>query len=64
MKGIQIQDRGSRKTRRFIWNTEKLRIRLMFFAVGLAGMAVSFTRLRKPGYRELDRKEKKTTEKN
>ena len=39
-------------------------IGLMFFAVGLAGMAVSFTRLRKPGYRELDRKEKETTEKN
>ena len=35
-------------------------IGLMFFAVGLAGMAVSFTRLRKPGYRELDRKEKET----
>ncbi len=29
-------------------------IGLMFFIVGIAGMAVSFTRLRKPVYRELD----------
>ena len=32
-------------------------IGLMFFIVGIAGMLVSFTRLRKPVYRELDRKE-------
>jgi hypothetical protein len=32
-------------------------IGLMFFIVGIAGMAVSFTRLRKPVYRELDRAE-------
>ena len=32
-------------------------IGLMFFIVGIAGMAVSFTRLRKPIYRELDRTE-------
>ena len=32
-------------------------IGLMFFIVGIAGMAVSFTRLRKPVYRELDRTE-------
>ena len=30
-------------------------IGLMFFIVGIAGMIVSFTRLRKPVYRELDR---------
>ena len=29
-------------------------IGLMFFIVGIAGMLISFTRLRKPGYRELD----------
>ena len=32
-------------------------IGLMFFIVGIAGMAVSFTRLRKPVYSELDRTE-------
>ena len=32
-------------------------IGLMFFIIGIAGMAVSFTRLRKPVYRELDRTE-------
>ena len=32
-------------------------IGLMFFIVGIAGMLVSFTRLRKPVYRELDRRE-------
>ena len=32
-------------------------IGLMFFMVGVSGMLVSFTRLRKPVYRELDRKE-------
>ncbi len=32
-------------------------IGVMFFIVGIAGMAVSFTRLRKPAYRELDRME-------
>ena len=32
-------------------------IGMMFFIVGIAGMAVSFTRLRKPVYRELDRAE-------
>lgn len=30
-------------------------IGVMFFIIGIAGMAVSFTRLRKPVYRELDR---------
>ena len=30
-------------------------IGLMFFVVGIAGMLISFTRLRKPVYRELDR---------
>ena len=30
-------------------------IGLMFFAIGIAGMVISFTRLRKPVYRELDR---------
>ena len=35
-------------------------IGLMFFIVGIAGMAVSFTRLRKPVYRELDRTETET----
>ena len=32
-------------------------IGLMFFIIGIAGMLVSFTRLRKPVYRELDRAE-------
>ena len=32
-------------------------IGLMFFLVGIAGMLISFTRLRKPVYRELDREE-------
>ena len=32
-------------------------IGLMFFIIGIAGMLVSFTRLRKPVYRELDRTE-------
>ena len=31
-------------------------IGLMFFIVGTAGMLISFTRLRKPVYRELDEK--------
>jgi hypothetical protein len=35
-------------------------IGLMFFIAGIAGMAVSFTRLKSPVYRELDRKEKET----
>ena len=35
-------------------------IGLMFFIVGIAGMLVSFTRLRKPVYRELDRTETET----
>lgn len=35
-------------------------IGLMFFAAGLAGMLISFTRLRKPVYRELDRTEAET----
>ncbi|MBR2662574.1 MAG: MFS transporter [Clostridia bacterium] len=35
-------------------------IGLMFFIVGIAGMLVSFTRLRKPAYRELDRTETET----
>ena len=38
-------------------------IGLMFFIVGLAGMLVSFTRLRKPVYRELDRTETETIRK-
>ena len=37
-------------------------IGLMFFIIGIAGMLISFTRLRKPVYRELDRTETKTTE--
>ena len=37
-------------------------IGLMFFIVGIAGMAVSFTRLRKPVYRALDRTEAETTQ--
>ena len=39
-------------------------IGLMFFIVGIAGMAVSFTRLRKPVYRELDRTETETRQNN
>ena len=39
-------------------------IGLMFFITGIAGMLVSFTRLRKPVYRELDRKEKETIQTN
>ena len=35
-------------------------IGLMFFIVGIAGMLISFTRLRKPVYRELDRTETET----
>jgi len=37
-------------------------IGLMFFIIGIAGMLISFTRLRKPVYRELDRTETKTAE--
>ena len=32
----------------------------MFFIIGIAGMLISFTRLRKPVYRELDRTETET----
>ena len=32
-------------------------IGLMFFLIGIAGMLISFTRLKKPVYRELDRTE-------
>ena len=39
-------------------------IGLMFFIVGVAGMLISFTRLRKPIYRELDRKENETIQTN
>ena len=39
-------------------------IGLMFFIVGIAGMVVSFTRLRKPVYRKLDWKEKETIQTN
>lgn len=39
-------------------------IGLMFFVFGLTGMLVSFTRLRKPVYRELDRKEKEMIQTN
>ena len=39
-------------------------IGLMFFVIGITGMLVSFTRLRKPVYRELDLAETETTEKN
>ena len=35
-------------------------IGLMFFIIGIAGMLISFTRLRKPVYRELDRAETET----
>ena len=35
-------------------------IGLMFFIIGIAGMLISFTRLRKPVYRELDRAETDT----
>ena len=36
-------------------------IGLMFLIVGAAGMLISFTRLRKPLYRELDRQETDTS---
>ena len=39
-------------------------IGLMFFIVGIAGMVISFTRLRKPAYRELDRTEAETLRTN
>ena len=39
-------------------------IGLMFFIIGIAGMLVSFTRLRKPVYRELDLTETEITGKN
>ena len=39
-------------------------IGLMFFIVGIAGMLISFTRLRKPVYRELDRQGKETIQTN
>ena len=39
-------------------------IGLLFFIIGIAGMLISFTRLRKPVYRELDRKEKGTIQTN
>ena len=39
-------------------------IGLMFFIVGIAGMLISFTRLKKPVYRELDRKEKEMIQTN
>ena len=39
-------------------------IGMMFFIVGIAGMLISFTRLKKPVYRELDRKEKETLQTN
>jgi MFS family permease len=37
-------------------------IGLMFFIIGIAGMLISFTRLRKPVYRELDRAETDTSQ--
>jgi len=37
-------------------------IGLMFFIIGIAGMAISFTRLKKPVYRELDRTETETVQ--
>jgi len=37
-------------------------IGLMFFIVGIAGMLISFTRLRKPLYRELDQTETDTSQ--
>ena len=39
-------------------------IGMMFFIVGIAGMIVSFTRLRKPVYRELERTETETNRTN
>lgn len=39
-------------------------IGLMFFIIGIAGMLVSFTRLRKPVYRELDLTETEITGKS
>ena len=39
-------------------------IGLMFFIVGIAGILISFTRLRKPVYRELDRKENEMIQTN
>ena len=39
-------------------------IGLMFFIVGIAGILISFTRLRKPVYRELDRQGKETIQTN
>ena len=39
-------------------------IGLMFFIVGIAGMLISFTRLKKPVYRELDRKENEMIQTN
>ena len=36
-------------------------IGMMFLIVGIAGMLISFTRLQKPVYRELDRKEPSPT---
>ena len=37
---------------------------MMFLIVGIAGMLISFTRLRKPVYRELDRIETQQTKQN
>ena len=37
-------------------------IGLMFFIIGISGMLISFTRLWKPIYRELDRTETKTAQ--
>ena len=39
-------------------------IGLMFLAVGIAGMLISFTRLRKPAYREMDRDQTDTIQTN
>ena len=39
-------------------------IGLMFFIVGIAGMIVSFTRLRKPVYRSLDGDQTETAQMN
>ena len=39
-------------------------IGLMFFIVGIPGILISFTRLRKPVYRELDRQGKETIQTN
>lgn len=39
-------------------------IGLMFFIVGIAGMLISFTRLKNPVYRELYRKENETIQTN